>query len=328
MDNGTPHPAVEPALGAAGAAHAPHAAHPQPGPSRARLKGLLYRAMRPGLADVHAKLDTITACWSESLLHELMGAGAWRGTLADGRTLGPSVPGVDALSEKYRQELAFWVSFVHAGECERVTGADFVTTYGRWQRERMGELARFLGFSGEDELHAWTRSRTAVELGPGPFPSICVAPWRRAIAVDPLADGYAAERLLPPECESVVFIAATGERVPLAGATADIVVIENALDHVDSPRAVLQEIRRLLRPDGLLWLLVDLMNYRDAMHPNPFTEHSVRALLAETGFAVVKDRVSEHKSHPEAYGEYRGLLRRMGAPPPEIVTRVHAPLHA
>ncbi len=279
--------------------------------------------MRPGLADVHAKLDQLAVHWTETLIRDLMGAGLWRGTLAEGAAIGPSLPTILGLGEKYRQELAFWVSLVH-GECQRVFGGDFATVYGTWQRARMAELGKFLGLAGEAELHAWTRGKTAVELGPGPFPSICVVPWRRAIAVDPIADGYVAEKLLPPEAQSVVFLASTGERVPLPSGVADIVVIENALDHVDDPRAVLQEIRRLLRPDGLLWLLVDLMNYRDAMHPNPFTEHTIRQMLSETGFAVVRDRVGDHKSHPEAYGEYRGLLRRLGAPTPTVVARTGA----
>jgi SAM-dependent methyltransferase len=289
------------------------------------LKHLVYRAMRPGLADVNARLDALATRLADSAVREFMHAGLWRGGLADGKALGPGVPAVNALSEKYRQELAFWVSFIKGGGCEQATGADFATTYGQWQRDRIAELGRFLGFGSAEELQAWSRMKTAVELGPGPFPSICVTPWRRAIAVDPIADGYVAEGLLPAEAESIVFLAATGEHVPLPGGVADIVVIENALDHVDSPREVLREIRRLLRPDGLLWVLVDLMNYRDAMHPNPFTEDSIRQLLAETGFAVVRDRVSAHKSHPEAYGEYRGLLRRMNAAAPTIVTRVRPP---
>jgi CheY-like chemotaxis protein len=34
-------------------------------------------------------------------------------------------------------------------------------------------------------------------------------------------------------------------------------------------------------------------------------------LLRREGFEPVKDRVSDHKSHPNAYGEYRGLLKKM-----------------
>jgi hypothetical protein len=92
---------------------------------------------------------------------------------------------------------------------------------------------------------------------------------------------------------------------------------------VSDPGAVLGEIRRLLRDGGLLWLLVDLSNYSDHMHPHPFNEERVRGLLNQAGFEPVKDRVSDHKSHPKAYGEYRGLLRKVSltrapmlAPPP------------
>jgi hypothetical protein len=60
-----------------------------------------------------------------------------------------------------------------------------------------------------------------------------------------------------------------------------------------------------------MWLLVDLMEYKDHMHPNPFSEASLKELLRREGFEPVKDRVSDHKSHPNAYGEYRGLLKKM-----------------
>jgi hypothetical protein len=53
------------------------------------------------------------------------------------------------------------------------------------------------------------------------------------------------------------------------------------------------------------------MEYKDHMHPNPFSEASLKELLRREGFEPVKDRVSDHKSHPNAYGEYRGLLKKM-----------------
>jgi SAM-dependent methyltransferase len=236
--------------------------------------------------------------------------GTWRGGLGGAAIDGRG--GADgALTAKYREELEFWNGFVKEGAA-RQFGAPFAAVYGGWQRARVAELGEFLGLSPE-ALAGWCAERTAVEIGAGPFPSVAVSRWARAVAVDPLADGYAAEGLLPEECGRVVYVAATGERVPLASAVAHVLVMENALDHVDRPRQVLGEARRLLRPDGLLWLLVDLMEYKDHMHPNPFSEVSLRAMLGEEGFAVVRDRVSDHKSHPQAYGEYRGLLRIAGS---------------
>jgi ubiquinone/menaquinone biosynthesis C-methylase UbiE len=109
---------------------------------------------------------------------------------------------------------------------------------------------------------------------------------------------------------SIVYIEASGERTPLPSSSADLVIIENALDHVSDPAAVLTEIRRLLRPGGLLWLLVDLSEYSDRMHPHPFSESRARELLLRAGFQPLHQRTSDHKSHPQAYGEYRGLWRK------------------
>jgi ubiquinone/menaquinone biosynthesis C-methylase UbiE len=134
--------------------------------------------------------------------------------------------------------------------------------------------------------------------------------------VDPIAKGYVEEGLVPPAAEHITYLESPGERIPLPAGSADLVIIENALDHVGDPVAVLAEIRRLLAPQGMLWLLVDLSNYSDSMHPHPFNEERLRALLAGAHFEAVTERVSDHKSHPKAYGEYRGLLRKNPAPTP------------
>jgi ubiquinone/menaquinone biosynthesis C-methylase UbiE len=141
---------------------------------------------------------------------------------------------------------------------------------------------------------------------------------------------------VPPECGHVVLVPATGERVPLPDACCDLAVIENCLDHVDDPEATLRELHRLVRPGGLVWLLVDLMEYRDEMHPNPFSEQRLKDSLASSGFAIVKMRISsENASHPKAQAECRALLVRDHADGPRrqpkrwgsevIPTLVHAP---
>lgn len=238
----------------------------------------------------------------------------WRGSLADGAALDCHSRAVTASTRKYRDELSYWVQIAReggAGGSEQLFGGPFWEVFRGWQVLRMQELASFLGLADLEALKAWTSSRTSVEIGPGPFPGVATVPWRRAIAVDPLADGYYAERLVPPDAAHVIFLSAPGEVVPLPSGYADIVLAENCLDHVDEPVEVLREIHRLLREDGLLWLLVDLMEYRDHVHPNPFMEERLRRALADAGFMSVKDRVSEHKSHPMAHGEYRGLLKRV-----------------
>lgn len=300
-----------------------------------RLKHLVFRAMRPGLLEVNQRLWRIEQVLGSGRANThghppARVFGLWRGGLS-GQAVDLFGNPLPDLTPKYRDELTYWQHMVKH-DAPRALGGPFEQVYGAWQRERIADLGRFLGLGGPDATALWCAQRSAVEIGAGPYPSIAVARWRRAVAIDPLADGYASEDLLPKEChgDEVTYIAAPGEAVPLPSEFADIVVIENCLDHVDDPRVVVHEIGRLLKPGGLMWLLVDLMEYRDHLHPNPFSQESLRALLASEGFVVVKDRVSDHKSHPNAYGEYRGLLAKPGGgrPATEVVVPARVPVGA
>ncbi len=190
-------------------------------------------------------------------------------------------------------------------------------TFGRWQRTRLFELGDRLGLAsglvpGEaitGPLAAWCARQRVVEIGPGPHPAVCEARWRSAIAVDPLADRYLEHGLVPPHADRVVWIDAPGERIPLASGSADLVICENCLDHVRSPEAVVREMRRLLREGGLVWVLVDMMDEGDELHPHPFDEARVRALFAAGGFEVQWAAVWDGHSHPRAHGQWRALLR-------------------
>ncbi|TVQ62541.1 MAG: class I SAM-dependent methyltransferase [Phycisphaerales bacterium] len=276
--------------------------------AKSLYKRVVRKLMRAGLADVEAHLQTI----DQALAADADRVAVWRGSLADGAAVLEDGREPAELTRKYRSELAFWVNVVK--NTERVPGfeGEFEATFGGWQRDRLNELGRFLELPEGLALCEWCAERVAVEIGAGPYPMLAVATWKAAVAVDPLADGYLAEDLLPKRAHAdrLIYLAAPGERVPLPAGSADLVVIENCLDHVSDPARVMREVRRLLKPGGLCWILVDLMDYRDEMHPHAFNEARLRALLAEAGFETLRDRVSDHKSHPEAYGELRALLRK------------------
>lgn len=307
-----------------------HQPRPETSPEsglKARLKALAMRAMRPGLLDTNQSLQALAAraaetaaqlnrieqdlsrCSPSSTNPTQPGSFAfWRGGIT-GRAIDAAGRPSPELTAKYLDELTFWDNFVKH-DAQKTMNVPFEQVYGGWQRGRMNELREFLALPSPEAFQAWCRDRSAVEIGAGPYPSIATAQWKRAVAIDPLADGYTAQGLLPKDCfcDEVTYMASPGEAVPLPSGFADLAVIENCLDHVDNPRSVLREIKRLLKPGGFLWLLVDLMDYKDHMHPNPFNEARLREMLAGEGFTVARDRISDHKSHPQAYGEYRGLL--------------------
>jgi SAM-dependent methyltransferase len=58
-------------------------------------------------------------------------------------------------------------------------------------------------------------------------------------------------RILPPHLS---FVESTPEMLPAADAEFDIAYTWSAFEHIQNPRAVLSEIRRILKPDGVLFL--------------------------------------------------------------------------
>lgn len=249
------------------------------------LRPLAAKVMRPGVRGVHQRLDRIE------------------------RTL--ALEADDA--HKYASELNFWRWLIRHGGSEKQYGDSFEVVFGRWQRQRLIKLSEwlFLPVQGQPgDIDDWCAERSVVEIGAGPYPSIAAARrgWKRSVAVDPIAKGYAEEQLLPTAADRVVYLQAPGERIPLPAGFADLVINENCLDHVASPQAVVHEMFRLLRPGGLLWFFVDLSHHRDHMHPHPMDETSIRGLFK--AFAMVHAEVSTHKAHPEAYGSIRALFRK------------------
>jgi ubiquinone/menaquinone biosynthesis C-methylase UbiE len=262
------------------------------------LKRVMARIMRPGVWPLDQKLVRVD--------ERVAGVD---GRVARVEEALEKLSGSTIDREKHREELAYWRWLIKTEKGRQSLYAPFEVACGTWQRERIVELGQVLGVADVD---AWCEGASVVEIGAGPYPAVAAAPrWRRAVAVDPLAKSYAEEGLLPAAADHVTYLEATGERIPLPAGFADLVIIENALDHVSDPGAVLLEIRRLLCEGGMLWLLVDLSNYSDHMHPHPFNEDRLRKLLKEAGFERITDRVSDHKSHPQAYGEYRGLLKKV-----------------
>lgn len=122
-----------------------------------------------------------------------------------------------------------------------------------------------------------------------------------------------------PQIGSTVGVAqADGECLPFCDAVFDVVFCIETLEHVANERAVLHEMRRVLRNDGTLlltvpnkWFPFETHGLRGIPHsyfipfaswlPEPlhrryanariYTERNIRQLLAETGWRDVRSRL-------------------------------------
>lgn len=248
---------------------------------------------------------------------ELVAHVAWRGGV-DGHAAAADGRVDDRLTRKLRGELAFWLEDAATPGSDR--RRDFDERWTFYQRQRLGELAWTLRLESAAALAEWMRDRSVVEVGGGPFPGVSLLSVKRAIAVDPLADAYVSAGLVPARASRVVHVAAPAERIPLAQSSADLVICENCLDHVEDPTLAMREMSRLLVPGGLVWLLVDLMDYRDEMHPNPMSHDRLASILRDAGVEVLYQATWDGASHPEAKRQTRLLAWKPGGEKPAVRT--------
>lgn len=76
------------------------------------------------------------------------------------------------------------------------------------------------------------------------------------IGVDPLAIDY--KRLFPLWQKNSLTLAAIGEKLPFPDASFEVVLSDNVIDHAENPVGIIDELIRVLKPEGLLYFTVNV----------------------------------------------------------------------
>jgi SAM-dependent methyltransferase len=133
------------------------------------------------------------------------------------------------------------------------------------------------------------RALLDVGCGNGGFVQAC---WRHGI--DALgADAFAGATLVAARTGAPVLRAA-GEELPVATGALDVVRLKEVLEHVQQPLALATEMRRVLRPHGVLIAYAPTQwsqlypfpanFYDDYTHVRAFSRVGMRRLLEDAGF--------------------------------------------
>jgi SAM-dependent methyltransferase len=143
-------------------------------------------------------------------------------------------------------------------------------------------------------LHSIADDARVLEVGSGAHGHVFFLDLPRAVGVDPLAIEYA--RLFPEWQSRLPTIAARGEALPFAGASFDVVISDNVVDHARDPRRIVEEVARVLAPGGVLYFTVHVHHpaYRAAsslygaaralgvpVEVGPFADHTVHFTVAQ-----------------------------------------------
>lgn len=132
---------------------------------------------------------------------------------------------------------------------------------------------------------AWGRDVVDVASGEGFGAMLLAARARSVIGIDVAADAVA-HAAAKYQRGNLRYLQGSATAMPLAAASADLVVSFETIEHLHDHDAMLGEIRRVLRPGGrLVMSSPDKRHYSDATgHVNPF---HVRELYADEFLALV-----------------------------------------
>src|SRR5262245_62025655 len=128
----------------------------------------------------------------------------------------------------------------------------------RWQYSAL-LLDEVLEYCRQDRQ--WLADKTVVSVGCGCTGDLTAWPAAVKIAIDPLLYVYQKLNMLLEDCRGTsrtVHLAMNVEELSLLDDSANLVVCRNALDHMPDPTKALQQIWRILTPDGKLFLSVDI----------------------------------------------------------------------
>jgi len=128
-----------------------------------------------------------------------------------------------------------------------------------------------------------------LEVGSGAQGLIFFFGAEQGIGVDPLAQSYA--ELFPEWQGRVSKVAAFGESLPFAESSFDIVLCDNVVDHAESPRGIVAEMARVLKPSGLLYFTVN------THHPIYAVASRIHAVWNDLGIRKEIGPFADHTVH-------------------------------
>ena len=192
-------------------------------------------------------------------------------------------------------EKSYWESEAKKIEKDKLRGLSWY----QWRSDNlMSMIAKAFPSNPPSLVNA-----SVLEIGSGPVGLIAFLEASTRIAIDPLCEFYSTQpALVEYRNPDVKYENVKGEHIPYEDESFDMIIIENVIDHVENAGGVMEEIFRLLKPGGVLYLTVNLhppwgaFLHRivsklriDGGHPHTFTLNSISGFLNKYRFDIFYD---------------------------------------
>jgi SAM-dependent methyltransferase len=132
-------------------------------------------------------------------------------------------------------------------------------------------------------------NKTLIDLGAG---SKSRALWftdSDIISIEPLADQFKSIQHYDLDKAGKVYSEPAEKYLENLENTADGIICINVLDHCYDAKIIMENCYKYLKQDGEFCLSVDLHKGRDDKHPIGFTLESLKQLIDDVGFKIIKE---------------------------------------
>jgi ubiquinone/menaquinone biosynthesis C-methylase UbiE len=180
----------------------------------------------------------------------------------------------------------------------------FELCYWRLKKIKEGQLTNYhykyfytSYFSLPDEFY---KDKIIMDIGCGPRGSLEWATMtQRRIGLDPLANQYLK---LGADKHSMEYVNAFSENMPFPDNYFDVITSFNSLDHVDNVELTCNEIKRTLKENGILLLIVEIHHKPQLTEPQTLGWDCIGRYFP--GFYVVEEK---HLKEVQKHFIYRNL---------------------
>ena len=185
--------------------------------------------------------------------------------------------GIDTDNVKHDAELGYW---------KKSFGANDRNTIDQYYRELIMNI-------GDMKDDIFWNDIIVADFGCGPRGSLTwIKNARERIGIDVIAKEYLNEFGQNMISHNMIYVASNEKFIPIPSGYVDCLVTINSLDHVSDLRTMCSEIRRILKPDGMLLGSFNLFEPATECEPQTLTENNLRELLL-FDFEIDEYRLSE-----------------------------------
>jgi SAM-dependent methyltransferase len=181
---------------------------------------------------------------------------------------------------KHENELKYWK------KCFQKDGGEFQNShYEKY----------FLNLAEVNDL-AIFQDKVIGDFGCGPRGTLTwIKNAKLKIGLDVLADLYFDHFAESLQKHDMIYVKTTEKSIPLPTHYLDYLFTFNALDHVDNLKDICSELKRILKPKGVLLASFNLNEKASKCEPQNLTEDILRTELLQD-LDIIRYRITSHKS--------------------------------